>query len=34
MTKLCGEAFEAVWQRAVPHEDYRPVCWQAGTRRR
>ncbi|MGP4097967.1 DUF6879 family protein [Nonomuraea sp. KM90] len=25
VTKLCAEAFEAVWQRAVPHEDYRPV---------
>jgi hypothetical protein len=23
--KLCGSAFEAVWDRAVPHEDYRPA---------
>ncbi|MFD7719135.1 DUF6879 family protein [Streptomyces sp. NPDC059814] len=22
--KLCGGAFEAVWQRAIPHEEYRP----------
>ncbi|TDU03283.1 hypothetical protein EDD99_1702 [Streptomyces sp. 846.5] len=22
---LCSVAFESVWQRAVPHEDYRPV---------
>ncbi|WP_371782092.1 DUF6879 family protein [Streptosporangium subroseum] len=21
--KLCGEAFEAVWHRAIPHDDYR-----------
>ncbi|MDV9169753.1 hypothetical protein R6V09_06335 [Streptomyces sp. W16] len=21
--KLCAEAFEAVWERAIPHEDYR-----------
>ncbi|MFI5532007.1 DUF6879 family protein [Kitasatospora sp. NPDC051853] len=24
LAKLCGAAFEAVWDRAVPHEDYRP----------
>ncbi|WP_336246939.1 DUF6879 family protein [Streptomyces cupreus] len=23
--KLCGSAFEAVWERAVPHEQYRPA---------
>ncbi|MFB9388644.1 DUF6879 family protein [Streptomyces coeruleoprunus] len=23
--ELCGSAFEAVWDRAIPHEDYRPV---------
>jgi hypothetical protein len=23
--KLCGLAFEAVWDRAVPHEQYRPA---------
>lgn len=22
--KLCAVAFEAAWQRAVPHEEYRP----------
>lgn len=22
--KLCAQAFEAVWERAVPHEEYRP----------
>jgi hypothetical protein len=22
--KLCGSAFEAAWERATPHEDYRP----------
>ncbi|WP_199847929.1 DUF6879 family protein [Streptomyces dysideae] len=22
--KLCADAFEAVWQRAIPHEEYRP----------
>lgn len=22
MVKLCGDAFEAVWARAVPHKDY------------
>ncbi|MEZ0092867.1 hypothetical protein ABH925_004047 [Streptacidiphilus sp. EB129] len=22
---LCSVAFEAVWQRAIPHEDYRPA---------
>ena len=25
LVKLCGNAFETVWQRAVPHEEYRPV---------
>ncbi|MHA6759823.1 DUF6879 family protein [Streptacidiphilus sp. PAMC 29251] len=25
VVKLCASAFEAVWDRAVPHEDYRPV---------
>jgi hypothetical protein len=24
LAKLCARAFEAVWERAVPHEDYRP----------
>ncbi|MFJ5229587.1 DUF6879 family protein [Kitasatospora sp. NPDC088391] len=24
LADLCGSAFEAVWDRAVPHEDYRP----------
>jgi len=24
--KLCAEAFEAVWSRAVPHEDYTPAA--------
>lgn len=24
--KLCAEAFEAVWSRAVPHEDYEPAA--------
>lgn len=23
--KLCSSAFEAVWERAVPHEEYRPA---------
>lgn len=23
--KLCGTAFEAVWERAIPHEDYHPT---------
>ncbi|MFI9721062.1 DUF6879 family protein [Streptomyces sp. NPDC052396] len=23
--KLCADAFEAVWQRAIPHEEYKPV---------
>ncbi|MEV6394872.1 DUF6879 family protein [Streptomyces sp. NPDC051907] len=25
LAKLCGDAFESVWQRAVPHAEYRPV---------
>jgi hypothetical protein len=25
VVKLCFSAFEAVWERAVPHADYRPV---------
>ena len=25
VVKLCAAAFEAVWDRAVPHEDYRPA---------
>jgi Family of unknown function (DUF6879) len=25
IVKLCGSAFEAVWDSAVPHEDYRPA---------
>ncbi|MFI7273002.1 DUF6879 family protein [Streptomyces sp. NPDC049879] len=25
VVKLCATAFEAVWERAVPHEDYRPA---------
>lgn len=24
LAKLCGSAFEAVWERAVPHEEYQP----------
>ncbi|MEV0537421.1 DUF6879 family protein [Kitasatospora sp. NPDC050463] len=24
LAKLCGAAFESVWQRAIPHEEYRP----------
>lgn len=24
VVKLCASAFEAVWERAVPHEEYRP----------
>jgi hypothetical protein len=24
--KLCAEAFEAVWSRAVSHEDYKPAA--------
>lgn len=23
--KLCADAFEAVWERAIPHEDYHPT---------
>lgn len=25
VARLCAEAFEAVWERAVPHADYRPA---------
>jgi hypothetical protein len=25
IVKLCGSAFDAVWDRAVPHQDYRPA---------
>ena len=25
VVKLCSSAFEAVWERAVPHADYRPA---------
>jgi hypothetical protein len=25
IVKLCGSAFEAAWDRAVPHEEYRPA---------
>jgi hypothetical protein len=25
VVKLCASAFEAVWDRAVPHRDYRPA---------
>jgi len=25
VAKLCASAFEAVWDRAVPHQDYRPA---------
>jgi len=25
VVKMCGAAFEAVWQRAIPHADYRPA---------
>ena len=24
VVKLCGSAFEAVWERAIPHKDYHP----------
>jgi hypothetical protein len=24
VVKLCTSAFEAVWERAIDHEDYRP----------
>ncbi|MFG3049848.1 DUF6879 family protein [Kitasatospora sp. NPDC048239] len=24
VVKLCASAFEATWDRAIPHEDYRP----------
>jgi hypothetical protein len=24
VVKLCATAFEAVWERAIPHEEYRP----------
>jgi hypothetical protein len=23
--KLCAQAFEAVWERAIPHDLYRPI---------
>lgn len=26
VVQLCASAFEAVWERAVDHVDYRPVC--------
>ncbi|MFG1998301.1 DUF6879 family protein [Spirillospora sp. NPDC048911] len=25
VVKLCASAFEAVWERAIPHQDYRPA---------
>jgi hypothetical protein len=25
VTKLCATAFEAVWERAIPHSEYKPV---------
>jgi hypothetical protein len=25
LIKLCGSAFAAVWDRAIPHENYRPA---------
>ncbi|GAB3768762.1 DUF6879 family protein [Microlunatus parietis] len=25
VVRLCGSAFEAVWERAVPHHEYKPV---------
>jgi len=25
VAQLCASAFEAVWERAIPHEDYRPA---------
>lgn len=25
VTQRCAEAFEAVWERAVPHQEYRPA---------
>ncbi|MFI0778034.1 hypothetical protein [Streptomyces sp. NPDC021212] len=24
--RLCSSAFEAVWERAVPHAEYAPPC--------
>ncbi|WP_437073189.1 hypothetical protein [Streptomyces sp. enrichment culture] len=27
VVSLCSSAFTAVWERAVPHEEYRPT-WQ------
>ncbi|MEW1719468.1 DUF6879 family protein [Streptomyces sp. NPDC093109] len=25
LAKLCSSSFESVWQRAIPHEEYRPL---------
>lgn len=25
VVKLCADAFEAVWERAIPHEEYKPA---------
>jgi hypothetical protein len=25
VVRLCVSSFEAVWERAIPHEDYRPA---------
>jgi hypothetical protein len=25
MVKLCGSAFENAWERAIPHQEYRPA---------
>ena len=25
VVKLCAQAFEAVWERAIPHDLYRPI---------
>ena len=25
VVKLCAQAFEAVWERAIPHDQYQPI---------
>ncbi|MGW0708096.1 DUF6879 family protein [Streptomyces sp. NPDC002643] len=25
LVKLCADAFEAAWEQATPHEEYKPV---------
>jgi ribosomal protein L31 len=29
VVELVGSAFETVWQRATPHEEYKPIIWDA-----